>query len=48
MSAGVGRSGSEGKPDPQILHAAQKRWSCWRSAQVSGDFNLRFRLFPRA
>ena len=30
---------------PPILHAAQECWSCWCSAQVSNDFNLRFRLF---
>ena len=34
---------SKGKPGPQILHAAQGCWSCWRSAQVFSDFDLRFR-----
>ena len=38
---------SEGEPGPPILYAAWGCWSCWRSAQVSNDFNLRFRLFPR-
>ena len=42
------RAKTKANPVPPIQRAVQEFWSSWRFVQVSNEFVLRSRLFPRA